>query len=154
MSKNFDKITLERLFFYSALDIKKGKCYNINMKYETDIYYSSQNEPYEKLRGYVVDEPDFFCMGFFGEDYTFEVKSENGKVSVSRKGEQSYDITLSALPSVFSLSTPFGSLCYTTTLKDFSLEKKPNAYSLTLVYSLVDNSGHSQDNVLKMKGRV
>ena len=124
------------------------------MKYVLDIYYSSQNEPYEKHNGYVIDEPTLFCMAFSTDEYTFEIKRENGKVSVERKGEQSYCIALSKTPTSFSLKTPFGSLVYSTQLKSFDVEKKDNSYSLTLVYLLVDNSGHAQENILKMKGRI
>ena len=124
------------------------------MKYDLDIYYSSQNEPYEKHSGYIIDEPTLFCMAFSTDEYTFEIKRENDKVSVLRKGEQSYCITLSSNPTSFSLKTPFGAFVYSTQLKSFDVEKKPNAYSLTLVYMLTDSSGHTQENILKMKGRI
>ena len=124
------------------------------MRYDTDIYYSSQNEPYEKVRGYVVDEDFTFRIGFSAQEYGFEVKNENGKVTVSRKGEQAYEICLTKTPSSFALKTPYGNLVYQTRLISFALEKKPNSYMLTLKYSLTDNSGHSQENVLKLRGMI
>jgi hypothetical protein len=124
------------------------------MKYDIDIHYSTQNEPYEKHSGYIIDEPNLFCVAFSTDEYEFEVRKQNGKVTVSRKGEQSYSITLSSTPSTFFLKTPFGSLSYTTKLKNFVVERKPNSYSVTLEYTLSDSSGHSQENILKMKGRI
>jgi hypothetical protein len=124
------------------------------MRYDTDIYYSSQNEPYEKARGYVVDEDSTFRIGFSAQEYGFEVKNENGKVWVIRKGEQAYEICLAKTPSSFTLKTPYGNLVYQTRLISFALDKKPNSYMLTLKYSLTDNSGHSQENVLKLRGMI
>ena len=124
------------------------------MRYDTDIYYSSQNEPYEKARGYVIDEGSTFRIGFSAQEYGFEVKNENGKGTVARKGEQAYEIYLTKTPSSFTLKTPYGNLVYHTRLLSYSLEKKPNSYMLTLKYSLTDNSGHSQENVLKLRGMI
>lgn len=124
------------------------------MKYITDIYYSFQNEAYEKHSGFIIDEPTCFCMAFSTNEYTFEIKKENDKVYVNRKGEQSYSIVLSSSPSTFVISTPYGSLSYTTQLLSCDIEKKPNSFALTLVYSLCDSSGFTQETTLKMRGKI
>ncbi|MBE5732492.1 MAG: DUF1934 family protein [Clostridiales bacterium] len=124
------------------------------MKYITDIYYSSQNEPYEKASGYIVDEGSIFRIGFTTLEYGFEVKNDNGKISVIRTGEQAYTINLSKTPSTFNLTTPYGILSYKTQLISFSNEKKNSSCSITLVYSLTDNTNHTQKNTLKLRGMI
>lgn len=124
------------------------------MEYTTDIYYSTQGEPYEKAKGYVIDNGAVFRIGFSCEEYGFEIKNDNGKISVIRTGEQAYTILLTSLPVAFSISTPYGSLRYQTQLLSYSCEKKPNAYVVALCYSLTDSSGHTQKNELKLRGLI
>ena len=124
------------------------------MKHITDIYYSSQNEPYEKATGYIVDDGAIFRIGFTTLDYGFEIKNDNGKISVIRTGEQAYTINLSKTPTTFNLTTPYGTLSYKTKLISFLSEKKNSSYSITLVYSLTDNTNHTQQNTLKLRGMI
>lgn len=124
------------------------------MRYDTDIYYSTQGNPYEKASGYVVDEGTVFRIGFSCEEYGFEVKNDNGKISVIRTGEQAYTIPLTSLPSAFFINTPYGSLRYETKLLSYSCEKKTNSYTVSLSYMLTDSSGHSQKNTLKLRGMI
>ncbi len=124
------------------------------MKYIADIYYSSQNEPYEKATGYIVDEGALLRIGFSTSDYGFEVKNDNGNICVIRTGEQAYTINLTHTPTTFNLVTPYGVLSYQTKLISFSSEIKKSSYFVTLVYSLTDNTNHTQQNTLKLRGMI
>ena len=126
----------------------------MSMKYITDIYYSFQNQAYEKNKGYIVDEPNLFCMAFNTGEYSFEIKKQNDIVTIERKGEQSYCIALSNQPTSFVISTPYGALSYSTSLISCDIEKKANSFALTLSYSLTDSSGFSQNTTLKMRGKI
>ena len=126
----------------------------MSMKYISDVYYSFQNQAYEKNKGYIIDEPHLFCMGFNADGYSFEIKKQNDLVIVERKGEQSYSITLTKEPTSFAISTPYGALTYSTCIKSCDIEKKANSFALTLCYSLTDSSGFTQDTTLKMRGKI
>lgn len=126
----------------------------MSMKYDSDIYYSFQNQAYEKNKGYIIDEPHLFCIGFNADGYSFEIKKQNDKVIVERKGEQSYSITLTDKPTSFAISTPYGALTYSARVKSCDIEKKANSFALTLCYSLTDSSGFTQDTTLKMRGKI
>ena len=124
------------------------------MKFNADIYYSSQNQAYEKAKGYVIDDGARFCIGFNEKDYGFEIKNNDGNISVVRSGEQSYSIFLTRELTDFTISTPYGSLRYKARLLSYNVDKKTNSYSVSLSYLLIDSSGHEQKNELKLRGMI